>query len=228
MKRILAISDIHGELGMFQTLLDKVNFSPKLDQLILLGDYIDRGPRSADVLEMVIQLQKDGAIILRGNHDQMMVDAAQGGEEEWHYWQSNGGDITVASYGEQLTREKLLNNKLFQKHIAFIETLDHYYEKDEYIFVHAGIDSKLALSETDKHTFLWTREPFLSEYSGNRIIIVGHTRTIYLHEDANNANIYFGENNIIGIDGGAVFDGQLNCYDVTHNIAYNVKEPRLK
>lgn len=225
MGRILAISDIHGEIGLFNTILNKINYLPNKDQLILLGDYIDRGPRSADVLEKVIQLHNEGAIVLRGNHDQMMVNAAHGGKEEWNYWQRNGGNITVASYGHQMTRDKLFKNKLFQKHITFIETLKYYYVHDQFVFAHAGIDPKRPLSETDRDTFLWIREPFLSEYSGNKVVVVGHTRTVYLHDDPNNCDIYFGENNIVGIDGGAVFGGQLNCYDVTNNVTYNVRVP---
>ena len=78
MKRILAISDIHGELELFDSLLEKVNYDADEDQLILLGDYVDRGRDSKGVLNRVSELKRKGAIILRGDHDEMMLNAVNG------------------------------------------------------------------------------------------------------------------------------------------------------
>ena len=72
MNRILAISDIHGELGLLEELLLKVNYDPMNDQLFLLGDYIDRGPSSSGVLNLVSELQAKGARVLLGNHEAIM------------------------------------------------------------------------------------------------------------------------------------------------------------
>ncbi|MFS1518622.1 metallophosphoesterase [Bacillus sp. SCS-151] len=74
MKRILAISDVHGCNDEFLKLLDKANYNSETDQLILLGDYEDRGLKSKDVINQIIDLQNKGAISLRGNHDQMFLD----------------------------------------------------------------------------------------------------------------------------------------------------------
>ena len=78
MKRILAISDIHGELELFDSLLEKLNYDADEDQLILLGDYVDRGRDSKGVLNRVSELKRNGAIVLRGNHDEMMLNAVNG------------------------------------------------------------------------------------------------------------------------------------------------------
>jgi serine/threonine protein phosphatase 1 len=72
-KRLLAISDIHGCCSEFIALLKRAAYNPLLDQLILLGDYVDRGPDSFQVVELVIQLVNEGAIALRGNHDDYFV-----------------------------------------------------------------------------------------------------------------------------------------------------------
>ena len=69
MKRILVISDIHGELKLFDSLLEKVKYDADEDQLILVGDYVDRGPDSKGVLNRVSELKRNGAVVLRGNHD---------------------------------------------------------------------------------------------------------------------------------------------------------------
>lgn len=76
MKRFLLISDIHGELNLFEELLEKASYHAEEDQLVLVGDYVDRGPNSRGVLNKVMKLKSKGAIVLRGNHDEMLVNAA--------------------------------------------------------------------------------------------------------------------------------------------------------
>lgn len=72
---MLAISDIHGDLDKFERLLELVNYNDQEDQLLLLGDYVDRGPHSRAVLDRVIELRNKGAIALIGNHEKMMLEA---------------------------------------------------------------------------------------------------------------------------------------------------------
>src|SRR5699024_10115529 len=158
--RILAISDIHGELELFTQLLKKVNYKPKEDELILLGDYIDRGPDSAGVLEKVRELKAQGALVLRGNHDQMMLDAYQGKEKAWDRWIRNGGQATLESYDPETDGDSLPDTEDFKRHIKLIESLPYYYETDDYIFVHAGIQPGKTAQETDPHELIWIREKF--------------------------------------------------------------------
>ncbi|OMC81504.1 metallophosphoesterase family protein [Viridibacillus sp. FSL H8-0123] len=227
MQKTILISDIHGELKKFQELLNLANYSPDEDRLVLLGDYIDRGPNSADVLDLIMKLQQNGAIVLIGNHENLMEKAfTEKTEYAWKHWTERcGGKETLLSYGfskeeiqgigegEQFTVPQLQSKKL-DEHLAFIKNLHIYIEDEDYIFVHAGIDPHIPVSETEKETLIWIREEFYNGYTGSKTIVFGHTPTSNLHQSENNHNVYFGQNNIIGIDGGAVFGGQLNCLEL--------------
>ncbi|WP_172370984.1 metallophosphoesterase family protein [Sporosarcina jiandibaonis] len=232
MKRILAISDIHGEIELFERLLSDVNYDSSHDQLILLGDYVDRGPNSKKVLDKVIELESEGAFVLKGNHEDMMIKALTTDEERpWKNWVNrNGGRTTLESYGFTPSEFLVPDEKEFIKpklrcvtlarHLDFIQNLEHYIELEEYIFVHAGVRPNLALEETDPYTLMWIREEFYSTYSGQKTIVFGHTPTKHLH---GKHSIFFGNNRIIGIDGGAVFGGQLNCLELPNLDVYCVK-----
>jgi serine/threonine protein phosphatase 1 len=235
MKRTLVISDIHGEIELFERLLAVVNYDSSHDQLILLGDYIDRGPNSKKVLEKVIELKSDGALVLKGNHEDMMIKALTTDEERsWKNWVNrNGGRSTLESYGfneseflvsdeEEFSKPKL-HCETLDRHLDFIQNLEHFIELEEYIFVHAGVHPIQSIEETDPYTLMWIREEFYSAYSGEKTVIFGHTPTKNFHD---NHSIYFGENKIIGIDGGAVFGGQLNCLELPSQEVHYVKSPK--
>lgn len=223
MKRILAISDIHGEIDLFEQLLEKVQYNPINDQLILLGDYVDRGPNAKAVLDKVISLQREGAIVLKGNHEDMMIKALTTDEERaWKHWAvRNGGDSTLRSYGfkdEMFTTDEQksfikpsLQDETLTMHVNFIQSLHPLIEYNGYIFVHAGIDPEQAIETTDPYRLMWIRQEFHDHYKGDQTVIFGHTPTPNLHKVKGDFSIYFGENNIIVIDGGAVYSGQLNC-----------------
>lgn len=226
MKRTLAISDIHGQLEMLQALLLKVNYNPTEDQLILLGDYVDRGPDSAGVIDFVMKLREHGAILLKGNHEELMYKSLTTDSEYlWTRWIENGGAEALQSYG-YTEEEYLLDNKNgeFQKpnltsprlkaHLEFIQSLEIYIEQEDFIFVHAGVNPEFPLSENTEEDFLWIRDAFHHHYAGTKTVIFGHTPTYKLYKDPTNHRVYFGGNNIIGIDGGAVFGGQLNCLEI--------------
>lgn len=230
--RTLVISDIHGELAKFEKLLSAASYQAGKDQLILLGDYIDRGPNSRGVMEKVMQLKKEGAIVLKGNHDDMMEKAF---EEESHMkgWLRNGGIQTLLSYGYELPRadtsgldqliekiKPLTKTEAVEEHLAFFHELGHYYETDDYIFVHAGIHPATPLASTDPFVLMWIREEFHDGYNGEKKVVFGHTPTHNLHDGC---EVYFGSNNIIGIDGGCVFGGRLNAFELPGNRVYFVE-----
>lgn len=235
MKRTLVISDIHGELGLFEALLEETGYDADLDQLILLGDYIDRGPNSKGVLEKVINLQKEGAIVLRGNHEEMMIKALTTDEERaWKHWTDrNGGKQTLESYGfsedafivkeDEDFVKPALHSSILDEHLQFIQSLDYYLEWDDTIFVHAGVHPSKKIDETDPYELVWIRDIFHNEYRGEKTVIFGHTPTRNLHNDETNNSIYYGKNRIIGIDGAAVYGGQLNCLQYPANLTYSVK-----
>lgn len=225
MKRILAISDIHGELEKWESLMKIVNYDPNQDQLILLGDYVDRGPASKEVLEKVLQLQAEGAIVLMGNHDHMMVKSFEQDPVFIERWFRNGAKQTLSSYAHAAAEtasgapDSLEITPLLETHLTFLAGLKCYYETDEYIFVHGGVHPTTPLAKTDPYLLMWIRDEFHHGYKGEKTVVFGHTPTENLH---GKHDVYFGENKIIGIDGGAVFGGQLHCLELPSRKVYSV------
>ncbi len=223
MKRILAISDIHGELELFNELLRKAEYDAAEDKLILLGDYVDRGPNSKGVLERVIELKKQGAIVLRGNHDQMMLDAANGEPGAKEIWVRNGALPTLQSYDPSIKDMTLPTAAVFWEHVDFIKETGYFHKTDDTIFVHAGVQPGTPVGQTDPMILLWIRDEFYEAYSGQKTVVFGHTPAFLLRGTSNN-DVYFGDNRIIGIDGGAVYGGQLNCLELPSGKVYHVRK----
>ncbi|MDE4084509.1 metallophosphoesterase family protein [Planococcus maritimus] len=223
MKRILAISDIHGELELFNKLLEQVHYDASTDQLILLGDYVDRGPNAKGVLQRVIELEQQGAIVLRGNHDQMMLEAAKGETGAAGNWLRNGALPTLQSYDVSIEGMKLPATELFWEHVEFLKKTKLYYETDGYIFVHAGVQPGVPVEETDLYVLMWIRDEFHRGYSSDKKVVFGHTPTFTMR-GTQDYRVYFGDNGIIGIDGGAVYGGQLNCLELPGEQVYFVRK----
>ncbi|MCM3337524.1 serine/threonine protein phosphatase [Paenibacillus sp. MER TA 81-3] len=229
MERILAISDIHGELEKFEQLLETVHYDPNQDQLLLLGDYIDRGPRSRDVIQKVRVLQQQGAIALMGNHEKMMLDAFRNEDKALGRWFRNGARQTLLSYDYPFqaneTEEVPVLAHLewtdeLKETVSFLEKLPYYYETDAYIFVHAGVEPGVPLSDCDPNRLVWIRGEFYDGYCGAKTVIFGHTNTKSLH---GTDDVYFAANRIIGIDGGCVYGGRLNCLELPSRQTYYVE-----
>jgi len=125
-----AISDIHGCAATFKALLAKIEFS-KEDTLYLLGDYIDRGPDSREVIDHIWELQEDGYTIycLRGNHEQMLIDELA--EKEIWY---NGEPETLKSFDARS------NQDIPKPYVEWMEELPYFFEIQDYILVHAGLN----------------------------------------------------------------------------------------
>lgn len=222
MKRILAISDIHGCYNHFAKLLLKVNYNPQEDQLILLGDYVDRGTQNLATLKFVKDLvEKYGAIALRGNHDQALLDWLESPTEYTFTYFMNGGFNTIKEFvknpNDPVSFETYIDWSIqikeeYKDIIEFLRNLPYYYEMDEYIFVHAGINPFLKdWKKTSESQFIWIRDEFLDNDHGlEKTVIHGHTPTICLHD---RADIYFG-NKKIGIDGACAYGHQLNCLEI--------------
>ena len=168
--RIFAIGDIHGCFQSFKILIeDKIRFNTS-DKLILLGDYIDRGTESKEVIDYILRLQQNGSDIipLLGNHEVMLLDAYEN-TDKIPLWLYNGGIQTLKSFSISE-----LNN-IDSAYIDFLRTLPYYYSLDEFLFVHAGFNDKINDPFEDKYSMLWN---CLKKYSNplleNKIIIHGH------------------------------------------------------
>lgn len=224
------VSDIHGQFLPFRQALERVGFSPENgDRLYVLGDMIDRGPQSKEVLLYLYQLQQQypgRIVILKGNHEQMFVDWLQGKEDGGSFL-LNGGDATVRSFldNHPLRRAFLGGTPSFAKQesarqairsrypflLPYLQSLPLYREEPEnpqtgaphVIFVHAGLRPGLPLSEQSPIDLLWIREDFYLHYQGENVVVFGHT-PVRLIPGYNGRGIWR-RGNAIGIDGGAAF-----------------------
>lgn len=209
-KRLLAISDIHGCYEEFKGLLSKANYDPLVDQLVLLGDYLDRGPDSFKVVELVKELVAKGAVALLGNHDQMYIYYMEGGLDDFSYF-INGGKETLASYSNA-TEEQIYD------HLVFLKGLPLFWETEEYFFVHAGLNPNRDIENQSNEELLWIREEWLYSESSptEKTVVFGHSIVSHWF---NCEDIYVG-NNRIGINTGAGCGGYLSLYDLTGQKVY--------
>jgi len=176
--RRFAISDIHGCRRTFQSLLDQIGLS-KADTLYLLGDYIDRGPDSKGVIDLILQLRSEGhsVICLRGNHEQMLLNAlSKHGLEELQLWLNAGGAETVDSFHDELQTDTFLP----RPYLAFIRQLDYYSLSDDYWLVHAGFNFKKNNPLEDTESMLWIRNWYAQlkpSLLNGAVVVHGHTPT---------------------------------------------------
>ncbi len=222
MGRLLSISDIHGCLKTLKKLIEIINLKDD-DQIIFLGDYIDRGFYSKEVIDYLIELKNKypQMIFLKGNHEAMFLDVINE-KDNGMMFRVNGGIQTLKSYEnvvEDVNDTGMI--EVFDKyfipgsHIEFLTNLKLYHETDKHIFVHAGLKPTFQLKDQKEIDLLWIREDFI-EYNENdwdKTIIFGHTPNKFPILD----------NFKIGIDTGCVFANYLTCYDVTNNSIYMTK-----
>jgi len=159
MEKIYAIGDIHGRFDKLCTLMDKIDIDYENDILIFLGDYIDRGPQSFEVVEYLIDLKKHQpkTIFLKGNHEEMFEKYVSGEDRMTYLF--NGGQQTLDSY---MSRPRKPDDPLIPPdHLEFFNSLRLYHETENYIFVHAGLKKKVALDKQKPEDLLWIRKKFI-------------------------------------------------------------------
>jgi len=220
-KKFFIISDIHGKYDMFEKMLG--HWNKDTEQLIILGDLIDRGEDSLKVVKKAMTLKDNyGAIILMGNHEDMFLSWLREphscyGEHIATLRAFNESEVSIHRLlPEKLARLTIENNP---KSISFLKGLPDYVEADNYIFVHAGVDLSLDdWKDTYPVDFKWIREPFLSkENKTGKRVVFGHTPTPFLNEDKSNNVWVSSDKTKIGIDGGAVFKGVLHGLRIDDN-----------
>lgn len=219
-KRILAVGDVHGMYEKLIALMEKIQFNPKEDLLVFLGDYIDRGPQSIECLDYVIALQEqypEQVICLKGNHEAMCSDYYRYEGHRHSYmmegndfqsvliWLDNGGTGTHKQF-------KKLRKSELMKRLRWMRTLPNHYEVDNYYFCHAGIEPNIPLENQREKDLLWIRRWFIKMYDGKITIVVGHTPVQQLNFEP---VPQFLSNHIILCDTGSFIDGgKLSCVDV--------------
>lgn len=206
--RIIAIGDIHGCHIALENLLKQLEITSS-DTVVVLGDVVDRGPGTKQSIEQLIELQKRcWLIFLQGNHEEMMLDAQEGGRIETA-WLRYGGLETLESYGGDYS-------SIPHSHWRFLKSGQMYWETDSEIFVHANLEPRVPLEDQSAEWLRWTRLSGAEEPRNcGRRVICGHT------------NLEKGEPLVM--DGWVCIDtwcyGKkcLTAIDVTHDLVYQAK-----
>lgn len=231
MTKVFAIGDLHGCLNKFENLLKYWN--PDNQQLVLLGDLVDRGPDPLGCILKAMKLQQEyGAVIVQGNHEQLFLSYLEDPINEGDFYRDLGGNTTIDSFFDEERvayrykpeRNAHLIKTGFIEEIDFIKNLPDYYEIGKYVFVHAGVNLNLKdWKKSHPNDFAWIREPFIyGRNDSNNIFVFGHTRTSYINKDKSN-NVWFSPcKTKIGIDGSAVFGGYL------HGLAIDTENNKIK
>jgi serine/threonine protein phosphatase 1 len=211
MGNIYAIGDIHGCLDKLKALLSKIDADPARDELVFLGDYIDRGPSSYEVVDYLIQLKKrmPNTVFLKGNHEEMFTQYLSGIDR--HLFVMNGGQATLESYMKNKAHAD--GSLIPSDHLRFFSSLRLYYQTDDYIFVHAGMREDVPLELQRSEDLLWIRDTFISsDYDFGKPVIFGHT-------PFNNPLV---QPNKIGVDTGAVYGNRLTCIKLPEAVFLHV------
>lgn len=166
--RRLVITDIHGCAKTFAKLLDKVGLNED-DQLFLLGDYINRGPRSKQVIDHILDLNEDGFNVfpLIGNHEETLLHLLFESPEELQMLLKSRNSLNLLNK-KGLVRRRFVN---------FVRELPYFYKLDDYYLVHAGFNLKAKKPLEETHPMCWIRNFQLKKPLKNRKVLFGHTPT---------------------------------------------------
>ncbi|MDH4386696.1 MAG: metallophosphoesterase family protein [Caulobacter sp.] len=220
-RRIFAIGDIHGCDDLLSALLTEITSATAADAkgplLIFLGDYVDRGPDSRNVIERLNSLAARGisARFLCGNHEEVLLRFLERPESAGD-WLEFGGRSTLLSYGVH-PPDDVLHSQAWQdvrmalltalpdSHLRFLRSLEDSIDLGDFLFVHAGVDPSRPLEQQKSHDLRWMREPFLSDPRQlTRMIVHGHSPTLKPHFDRRR----------IGIDTWAYHSGILTAVEL--------------
>lgn len=215
--RVYAVGDIHGQADLLHALIrqieaDQAAHPGRAHQEIFLGDYVDRGPATAAVIDTLMERQgRRDAVCLSGNHEDMMLSAYRA-FDAFVQWTGVGGLQAALSYLPPPTPapDAMEMRDLWQSwrrampeaHLAFLKGLGTRHVSGDYVFVHAGLRPGVPLEDQSRHDCLWIRGTFLDhEAPFSHMVVHGHTPVPVPEMRPNR----------IGIDTGAVFTGRLTC-----------------
>ena len=220
-RRAYAIGDIHGRLDLLEALLDKIHDdidarAPSETVLVFVGDLIDRGPHSAQVIERLRTYRRQGVrpVFLLGNHEEVLLRVIRGEAGLVRSWLRFGGTECLGSYGFDARKLGTMRDQeavaaiaaaIPAEHVEFLESFCDTCRFGDYLFVHAGIRPGVDLDEQRQSDLRWIREPFLDDDGDHGFVVVhGHTIGEAVEERPNR----------IGIDTGAYRSGVLTALAV--------------
>jgi serine/threonine protein phosphatase 1 len=214
MNRLIAISDIHGCFNPFYDLVVNVVDLKKSDRIVLLGDYIDRGEQSREVIDFIIDLGEKGfdIIPLTGNHEQMLIDSFNS-PEMLPLWYMNSGMTTLESFGITDITD------IDYRYIEFFKNLGFYLETKNFLFVHAGFNDHAADPFSDRENMIWECRPsYNNPVFFGKTIIHGH-RPKHLEYVL---NLIREKSKVIPIDTGCVYERELGYGFLSALDVYNM------
>lgn len=220
-----AIGDIHGRDDLLQAMHERIVADRRLRHaheravIVYVGDYIDRGARSRDVIDRVMRgVPEFETVCLKGNHEDLMLACLETDDPDvWSVWLDNGGDETLASFGLSFREDEYdplaLARALGAARLVWLDDLELFYRAGDYLFVHAGILPGRPLEHQEEKDLLWIRGRFLqSDIDHGFRVVHGHTPTDGPELRPNR----------IGIDTGAVWRGELTAVVLSEG-----QEPRF-
>lgn len=247
-ERTYAVSDIHGYIEPFRAALDIIGLDrDPAAEVVLLGDYVDRGPASFDVLATIRNLQlrfPDRVTALLGNHDDWLVSWLDGDDEDYSWLMGDIGLLTVKSFLTPMdlahalghddptsdassldgpTMNRSIKQSILAAHselIAWLRDLPRVYETDEHIFVHAGVDEEAGeFWRAATPDYVLTEKFPATTGPFLKTIVAGHVRTHLLDPGGSNGVFHDGESHYY-IDGAVEMTGRLNVlrYDVATGV----------
>ncbi|MEH2539973.1 MULTISPECIES: metallophosphoesterase family protein [unclassified Bradyrhizobium] len=213
--RIYAVGDIHGRADLLSEIIARIDDDIRRRPIahtveIYLGDYVDRGPHSKTVIDLLtVRLVANHAVCLRGNHEAVMEGFLQD-PAILQYWLQLGGMQTLASYGVELHDETATASEVHRRfldafpraHQLFMQCLRNQFSCGDFLFVHAGIRPDVPIEHQDPNDLIWIRDEFLGSTRDHEQFIV-HGHTPVPHPDI--------RHNRINIDTAAWRTGTLTC-----------------
>lgn len=224
-RRLYAVGDIHGcadELAVLLRYLKETAGLGVEDGIVFIGDYIDRGPASKAVVDLLLEFQREfpGAVFLRGNHEDMLLGFLGHPGSMGRIYLDNGGVETAQSYGLKVPRGLGISVDQVQqvipaRHLAFFLNLERYLVYPEYVFAHAGLNPERALDNQVGDDLFWIRDPFINNvHNFGKVVVFGHTP----YED-----VLFHLPYKIGVDTGVVYGNMLSAVELVHRLVFQVK-----
>ena len=221
--RYYVVGDIHGRADLLDRMHEMIatdrDAAPpgtraRRNAIVYLGDYVDRGPGSFEVVECLVRAPLGGfeSVFLKGNHEDFLLEFLADGSGG-DVWMMNGGAATLLSYGVDVPgafmdaqglgeARRRFRETVPADHLAFFQSLRTYYVAGDYLFVHAGVMPGIALEDQAEFDLLWIREDFLDHDSpSDKVVVHGHSISPAPEVRAGR----------IGIDTGAWHSGCLTC-----------------